>query len=270
MATVAYKLRGIQVDTYLFPTACPPLQRSACLMCSVNGIVRLPSGEIKIIKDNCIGCGACAERCPYGNISMHPVEQEKPGFFPSLLDFLAGAGKRARKEVHDALDPKVQRIAVKCDLCAGHHDYACVTACPVAPRSASTPGAWSSIRIGGCDFGGDWTHSSAALVRAALAVAREFVLAALFSAALVAVLDAGLLEEYELFPSITRGYTFTGVLLGASSLALCCLAFFYSLRKRGLQERLPFGQGTMTAWLWAHVYFGVWRWARPRYTRATA
>ncbi|MET0791975.1 MAG: multiheme c-type cytochrome [Polyangiaceae bacterium] len=83
------------------------------------------------------------------------------------------------------------------------------------------------------------------------------LIAGLLSAGVVAVLDAGLLEEYELFPSITRGYTFTGVLLGLSSLALCALAFFYSLRKRGLQERLPFGRSTMTAWLWAHVYFGV-------------
>jgi hypothetical protein len=83
------------------------------------------------------------------------------------------------------------------------------------------------------------------------------VLAALLTTGVVAVLDAGLLEEYELFPSITRGYTFTGVLLGVSSLALCGLSLFYSLRKRGLQEQLPFGKSTMTAWLWAHVYFGL-------------
>src|SRR4051812_38570568 len=134
------QLRGIQVDTYMFPTACRHCSDPACLMCSVNGIVRLPSGEISIIKDNCIGCGACAERCPYGNISMHPVVPEKAGFFPSLFDFLVGAGKRAQKEAHDALDPKVQRIAVKCDLCAGHHDYACVTACPVAAAFRVDPG----------------------------------------------------------------------------------------------------------------------------------
>jgi len=132
------QLRGIQVDTYMFPTACRHCSDPACLMCSVNGIVRLPSGEIKIIKDNCIGCGACAERCPYGNISMHPVVQEEPGFFPSLFDFLGG--RRARKEALDALDPKVQRIAVKCDLCAGHGDYACVTACPVAAAFRVDPG----------------------------------------------------------------------------------------------------------------------------------
>jgi hypothetical protein len=82
-------------------------------------------------------------------------------------------------------------------------------------------------------------------------------LAALLTAALVAALDAGALESYELFPSISRGYTFTGVLLGLSSVALCSVSFFYSLRKRGLQEQLPFGKSTMTAWLWAHVYFGL-------------
>jgi hypothetical protein len=82
-------------------------------------------------------------------------------------------------------------------------------------------------------------------------------LVATLSAALVAALDAGALEAYELFPAITRGYTFSGVLLGLSSLALCGISFFYSLRKRGLQEQLPFGKSTMTAWLWAHVYFGL-------------
>jgi hypothetical protein len=76
------------------------------------------------------------------------------------------------------------------------------------------------------------------------------------TAAVAIALDAGVLDAYELFPSITRGYTFTGVLLGLSSLTLCGLSFFYVLRKRGLQEALPFGKGTMTAWLWAHVYFG--------------
>ena len=81
--------------------------------------------------------------------------------------------------------------------------------------------------------------------------------AALFTAAAVAALDAGALDSYELFPSITRGYTFSGVLLGLSSLSLCGISFFYSLRKRGLQEQLPFGKSTMTAWLWAHVYFGL-------------
>jgi Fe-S-cluster-containing hydrogenase component 2 len=103
----------------------------------VNGIVRLPSGEIQIVEDNCIGCGACAERCPYGNISMHAVNEKPRGVFLSLFDFLARGVRRER--ALDTLDPKVERIAVKCDLCAGHQDHACVTACPVGANFRLDP-----------------------------------------------------------------------------------------------------------------------------------
>jgi Fe-S-cluster-containing hydrogenase component 2/CRP-like cAMP-binding protein len=132
------QLRGLQVDQYLFPTACRHCDDPACLLCNVNGIVRLPSGEIKIVEENCIGCGACAERCPYGNISLHPVHKPKRGLIFSLLDFVRGAP--SREQALDALDPKLQRIAVKCDLCAGYGDYACVTACPVAAAFRVDPG----------------------------------------------------------------------------------------------------------------------------------
>ena len=121
-------LQGLQVDTFLFPTACRHCEDPVCLLCSVNGIVRLPSGEITIVDDNCIGCGACAERCPYGNIRMHPVDPPQESFLVKLLGVL---GMRARREALDELKPGAQRIAVKCDLCAGYPDYACVTACPV-------------------------------------------------------------------------------------------------------------------------------------------
>jgi Fe-S-cluster-containing hydrogenase component 2 len=133
------QLRGLQVENYMFPTACRHCADPACLLCSVSGIVRLPSGEIQIVEDNCIGCGACAERCPYGNISMHPIEQPTRGFFPSLFDFLVHGSTRER--AIDAIDPKTQRIAVKCDLCAGHADHACVTACPVGANFRVDPGS---------------------------------------------------------------------------------------------------------------------------------
>ena len=133
------QLRGLQIEEYMFPTACRHCDDPACLMCSVNGIVRLPSGEIKIVEDNCIGCGACAERCPYGNISMHAADQPERGIFLSLLDFLTGAA--GRDAALAAIDPKARRVAVKCDLCAGHADYACVTACPVGAAFRIDPAA---------------------------------------------------------------------------------------------------------------------------------
>jgi Fe-S-cluster-containing hydrogenase component 2/CRP-like cAMP-binding protein len=135
--TSRLQLRGLQVENYMFPTACRHCADPACLLCSVNGIVRLPSGEIQIVEDNCIGCGACAERCPYGNISMHAVNERSRGFFLSLFDFLAHGVRR--EKALDTLDPKVERVAVKCDLCAGYGDHACVTACPVGANFRLDP-----------------------------------------------------------------------------------------------------------------------------------
>ena len=121
-------LQGLQVDNYLFPTACRHCEDPVCLLCSVNGIVRLPSGEITIVEDNCIGCGACADRCPYGNIRMHPLDQPEQSFLQKLLGIF---GLSARKAALEELKPTARRVAVKCDLCAGYGDYACVSACPV-------------------------------------------------------------------------------------------------------------------------------------------
>ena len=79
-----------------------------------------------------------------------------------------------------------------------------------------------------------------------------------FVTALIAVtIDQGLLAEYEIFPPILRGYTVSGGLLGVSAAACCIFTFAYSLRKRSLQEAWVLGKGTLAAWLWAHVYFGV-------------
>jgi Fe-S-cluster-containing hydrogenase component 2/CRP-like cAMP-binding protein len=140
------QLRGIQAGQYMFPSACRHCADPACLLCSVNGIARLPSGEIQIVTENCIGCGACAQRCPYGNISMHAVQPPKRGFLPTLRDFLAGSSRR--DEALAALDPKISRVAVKCDLCAGHDDYACVTACPTAAAFRIDPAAVLGDRHG--------------------------------------------------------------------------------------------------------------------------
>src|ERR1044071_3346992 len=52
-----------------------------------------------------------------------------------------------------------------------------------------------------------------------------------------------------------RGNTFALVTtLGVLTVLLIAITFFYSLRKRTLQERAP---GTMMAWLQAHVYVGL-------------
>src|SRR6185436_2072177 len=98
-------------------SACRHCEDPVCLLCSVNGIVREPDGEIRIVPDNCIGCGACAARCPYGNIQMHERDKkfEHTGF---NLFTLLGVERQRKAEPALALphEQHVERIAVKCDL----------------------------------------------------------------------------------------------------------------------------------------------------------
>jgi CRP-like cAMP-binding protein/Fe-S-cluster-containing hydrogenase component 2 len=124
---------GLQLGNLLFPTACRHCEDPVCLLCSVNGIVREPNGEIRIVPDNCIGCGACAERCPYGNIQMHPRKAEDAH---PVRDFVSNLFRHdGDAEGHVVID----RVAEKCDLCAGYPDYACVHACPVGAAMRVDP-----------------------------------------------------------------------------------------------------------------------------------
>jgi Fe-S-cluster-containing hydrogenase component 2/CRP-like cAMP-binding protein len=123
---------GMQFGDLLFPTACRHCEDPVCLMCSVSGIVREPDGEIRIVTENCIGCGACAQRCPYGNINMHPRKKDA-----SPLSIMSLLGKE-KEDIHTAGGIQ-DRIAVKCDLCFGYSDYACVTGCPVGAAMRIDP-----------------------------------------------------------------------------------------------------------------------------------
>ncbi len=144
-------------------TACRHCQDPVCMLCSRAGIARLPNGEV-YITDSCIGCGICAERCPYHAISIVDVmkgkkeeeieessswqrfntilrrgivsERNRP--VVPVLNGLASPtghgqvspGPLERKQPHSALDEMRKKVAIKCDLCAGYNDQACVQACP--------------------------------------------------------------------------------------------------------------------------------------------
>lgn len=155
------KRTGLQLDHLLFPSACRHCEDPKCLMCTVRGITRESSGEIRIDPDGpCVGCGACATRCPYDNIQMVPRRQLGKSvsrgslwrrvlsrFLPSLTpagetqlwtspsrsDYLKPS-TRVLPSVHEprpALETGMHMVATKCDLCVDHKDQACVSACPV-------------------------------------------------------------------------------------------------------------------------------------------
>ena len=102
---------GLRFDKYLVASSCRSCLDPYCMVgCPVGSIHRGPSGEIRI-ENHCIGCGKCAENCPYGNINMH-------GFDEGKKDDKSGL-------------PIIQQKATTCDLCASLDGLpSCVYACP--------------------------------------------------------------------------------------------------------------------------------------------
>ncbi len=180
--------KGMVVGNISIATACRQCQDPVCMLCSRAGIARLPSGEV-YITDSCIGCGICAERCPYDNISIMTLEEEHESPSQSLSPrqgdrgattwqafssfFTKGAGKergrvgagvvrsgvgelasaltapgsldKSEGYVHqpvDAYGEMRKKIAIKCDLCAGYDNQACVQACPTSAAIRVQPAAF--------------------------------------------------------------------------------------------------------------------------------
>jgi len=96
---------GLRFDRYLVASACRSCSDPVCMIgCPVGSIRRRGSLEIRI-EDWCIGCGKCANQCPYGNIAMHDIPADSAPGKPFKADC--------------------------CDLCGDvGSDPNCVYACP--------------------------------------------------------------------------------------------------------------------------------------------
>jgi len=104
---------GLRFDKYLVATSCRQCRDPLCMVgCPVGSIRRRNSLEV-IIEDWCIGCGLCANNCPYGNINLHP--------FPVELDDPSHPGRKIAS---------TRLKATSCDLCHDHAEPSCVYACP--------------------------------------------------------------------------------------------------------------------------------------------
>ena len=103
---------GLRFDKYLVTTSCRSCHDPKCLThCPVDAIHRKQGLPI-IIENYCVGCGACEENCPYGNITVHENVD-----VVDLMTGQHGVGKRA----------------MVCDLdnCLGEiEEPSCVYACP--------------------------------------------------------------------------------------------------------------------------------------------
>lgn len=104
---------GLRFDKYLVATSCRQCRDPLCMVgCPVGSIRRRNTLEV-IIEDWCIGCGLCANNCPYGNINLHP--------FPVELDDPQHPGR---------MIAGTRQKATSCDLCHDDEEPSCVYACP--------------------------------------------------------------------------------------------------------------------------------------------
>jgi len=155
--------KGMVVGNISIATACRQCQDPVCMLCSRAGIARMPSGEV-YITDSCIGCGICAERCPYDNISIMTLEAEtapQSSWQQFSNFFTKGTGKERGQKILpmanvgraapgplnipqpvDAFGEMRKKLAIKCDLCAGYDNQACVQACPTSAAIRVQPTAF--------------------------------------------------------------------------------------------------------------------------------
>ncbi len=152
--------KGMVVGNISIATACRQCQDPVCMLCSRAGIARMPGGEV-YITESCIGCGICAQRCPYDNISIVSLADEAEerstwqrfsGFFihgtgtergkrtlPVMQRSLVAPGPFDSPVPLDAVEEIRKKVAIKCDLCVGYNNQACVQACPTGAACRVQP-----------------------------------------------------------------------------------------------------------------------------------
>jgi CRP-like cAMP-binding protein/Fe-S-cluster-containing dehydrogenase component/ferredoxin len=117
---------GLRFDHYLVATSCRQCRDPLCMVgCPVGSIRRRNSLEV-IIEDWCVGCGLCANNCPYGNINLH--------------EFPAPGGTAQKATV---------KKATSCNLCYDHPEPSCVYACPHDAAHRVNPPQFFGEMLGG-------------------------------------------------------------------------------------------------------------------------
>jgi cGMP-dependent protein kinase 2 len=141
------------LEPLLVTTSCMHCLDPECMIgCPTGAITRDVNGEV-IIQESCIGCGNCARRCPYGNISMADVRsheelaKQRTGapIIGGYLKFWKTPENEPMMHEIESNNQKavVRRVAVKCDLCQDYnYNHGCVHNCPYGAIERMDAGAY--------------------------------------------------------------------------------------------------------------------------------
>lgn len=122
--------RGLIFDEEALPIVCKQCENPACIeVCKPKAIVR-ENDVISIDEDKCIGCGRCADSCPFNAIFIEESpaaptpEARERSVLHMLFDRRATSAETGRTRKR-----KTTRRAYKCDRCEGYENMACIDAC---------------------------------------------------------------------------------------------------------------------------------------------
>jgi Fe-S-cluster-containing hydrogenase component 2 len=122
--------RGLIFDEEALPIVCKQCENPACIeVCKPKAIVR-ENDVIFIDEDKCIGCGRCANSCPFNAIFIEesPAAPTPEARERSVLRMLFDR-RATRAETGRTRKRKTTRRAYKCDRCEGYENMACIDAC---------------------------------------------------------------------------------------------------------------------------------------------
>lgn len=97
-----------------------------CVEACPENAIQWNDGGALVVNDQCTGCGACVPACPYDAVQLIPAAAEQSTPLWALWRQI----KRLRRPTIPLQASQPAQRANKCDLCNGHDDMACVSACP--------------------------------------------------------------------------------------------------------------------------------------------
>ena len=226
--------RDIKVEgdyqSILLPSSCRHCVSPECMIgCPTSAIHRGIDGEVDI-EDSCIGCGSCANRCPYGNITMIPTPE-----------------RQVKDKIFDLK-------ASKCNLCSGYDQPNCVNNCPTGAIARIQPQQYFeefSHVISSPDQlvagGGKKTE-----VRESEVKRKRRRISLLLSSITLLISGVG----YMLSTMAPESpWSIIRLIFGSLTLFFMILTGMIAARRRRAGSRLQFGK--LHLWTKAHTHFGI-------------
>ena len=221
----------------LIPSSCRHCRDPECMIgCPTGAIQRFPDGDVDI-NDNCIGCDNCARKCPYGNITMRPLEE-------SEMEGKEGITKKA----------------IKCNLCRGYEYSNCVHECPRGAVLRVDPLRYfdelSSVMEPEQVQALEWQREAASALGSQDSKQRIAPRSTVFvwvSLALLVIASSLVIAGYALSSEPVRGGSFLGLVFGVGAAASVFFAMFLGARKRIRNTSL----GPLEVWTQFHMVAGL-------------